>query len=62
MQNFQELAKRVKGPAVQGKAKHAKAAHPPSHAQDKLSRLLKKNRVKIMIQSRSDNDPDVSTR
>lgn len=62
MQNSQELAQRVKGAAVQRKAKHAKAVHLPSHAQDKLSRLLKKDRVKIMIQSRSDNDPDVSTR
>ncbi len=62
MQNSQELAQRVKGSAVQGKAKHAKAAHLPSDAQDKLSRLLKKSRVKIMIQSRSDNDPDVRTR
>ena len=47
---------------VQGRAQNAKAAHAPSDAQEKLDRLLKKARVNIMIQSRSDNDPDVSTR
>lgn len=62
MQNVQKLVQRAKGSAVQCGVRHTKAVHVPSDAQDKLNRLLKKARVNLMIQSRSDNDPDASTR
>jgi spore maturation protein CgeB/predicted SAM-dependent methyltransferase len=47
---------------VGGRLENAKVAHAPPAAQHKLDRLLKKARVKIRIRSRSDNDPDLSTR
>jgi spore maturation protein CgeB/predicted SAM-dependent methyltransferase len=47
---------------VVGRGRSAKPADAPSRTQEKLDRLLKKDRVKISIRSRSDNEPDPSTR